>query len=80
MEVDLLLPEVKERIKEKAWLDKKCRELCKQVATGGNSNKGFTISDELLCWKNRIYVPEGLRQRVIQSEHDSQVAGHFARE
>jgi len=38
------------------------------------------MSDGLLCWKNRIYVPEGLRQRVIQSEHDSKVAGHFGRE
>jgi transposase InsO family protein len=80
MEVELLLPEAKERIKEKAMLDEKYRELCKKVTEGGIIDKGFTITDELLCWNNRIYVPEGLRQRVIQSEHDSKVAGHFGRE
>jgi hypothetical protein len=80
MEVELLLPEVKERIKEKAMLDEKYRELCKEVTKGGNIDKGFTITDGLLCWKNRIYVPEGLQQRVMQSEHDSKVAGHFGRD
>lgn len=38
------------------------------------------IKKDLLCYKNRIYVPEGMRQRVIMSEHDSNVAGHFGRE
>jgi hypothetical protein len=59
MEVDQLLLEARDRIKEKAMLDEKYRELCKQVTKGGNINKGFSISNELLCWKNRIYVPEG---------------------
>jgi len=80
MEVELLLPEAKERIKEKALLDELNRKLCKQVTKGENIDKWFSIKDELLCWKNRIYVPEKLRQRIIQSEHDSKVAGHFARD
>jgi hypothetical protein len=80
IDVDQLLPEARERIKEKAMLDEKYREWCKQVTVGGNIDKGFSISNELLCWKNRIYVPEGLRQRIIQSEHDSKVAEHFGRE
>jgi hypothetical protein len=71
MEVELLLPEAKERIKEKARLDDNYRELCKQVTKDGNIDKRFSITDELLCWKNRIYVPVGLQQRIIQSEHDS---------
>jgi len=80
IDVDRLLPEAKERIKEKAMLDEKYRDLCKQISSGGNIDGHFTIINKLLCWKNRIYVPEGLRQRVIQSEHDSKVAGHFGRE
>jgi len=80
MDVEQLLPEAKERIKEKAMLDENYIALCKQVSSGKSVDKNFSISDELLCWKNRIYVPEGLRQRVIQSEHDSKVAGHFGRE
>jgi len=61
-------------------LDEKYRELCKQETKEGNIDKHFSIMDELLCWKNRIYVPEGLHRRVIQSKHDSKVAGHFGRE
>ena len=80
MDVAQLLPEAKERIKEKAMLDEKYRDLCKQISSGGNIDGNFTIANELLCWKNRIYVPEGLRQRVIKSEHVSKVAGHFGRE
>jgi hypothetical protein len=80
MEVELLLPEAKERIKEKAMLDEKYRKLCKQVTKGGNIDKGFSITEGLLCWKNRISVPEGLRPRVMQSEHDSNLAGHFGRD
>jgi hypothetical protein len=60
IEVDQLLPEVRERIKEKAMLDEKYRERCKQVYAGGNIDKTFSISNELLCWKYRIYVPKGL--------------------
>jgi hypothetical protein len=80
MEVEQLLPEAKERIKEKARLDEKYMELCKQVTKGGNIDKQFSITDNLLCWKNRIYVPQGLRQSIIQSEHNSKVAGHFGRD
>jgi hypothetical protein len=65
MEVEQLLPEAKERSKEKAMLDDRYREICKQVATNGNVDKNFALIDELFCWKGREYVPEGLRQRVI---------------
>jgi hypothetical protein len=80
IEVDRVLPEARQRIKKKGMLDEKDRELCKQITTGGNIDKSFSITDELLCLKNRMYVPEGLRQRVMQSEHDSKVAAHFGRE
>jgi len=80
IDIHQLLPEAKERIKEKAMLDERYRDLCKQVKRDGNIDKNFTIINDLLCWKNRIYVPEGLRQRIIQSEHHSNVAGHFGRE
>jgi len=80
IDVDQLLPEAKERIKEKAMLDDKYRDLGKQITSGGNIDGNFAIKSEILCWKNMIYVPEGLRQWVIRSEHDSKVAGHFGRE
>jgi hypothetical protein len=61
-------------------LDEMYRELCKQVSSGGNIEKNIAISKELLCWKTRIYVPEGSRQQVIQSAHNSKMTGHFGRE
>jgi hypothetical protein len=77
IEVDLLLPEAKERIKEKAMLDDKYKELCKQITNGGNIDTNFSLSEDQLCRKNRIYVHEALRQRIIQWVHDSNLAGHF---
>ena len=61
-------------------LDDNYREVCKQVVNQGNIDKGYAIKEDLLCWKNRVYVPQGMRQRVMKSEHDSKVAGHFGRE
>jgi hypothetical protein len=78
--VEQLLPEAKGRIKEKAMLEEKYRELCKQVSSEGNIDKSFIIKEGLLCWKNRIYIPGGLRKRRIMSEQDLKVAGHFRRE
>lgn len=78
--MEQLLPEAKGRIKRKAMLDDMYRELCKKVRVGGNIDMNFAIKDELPCWKNRIYAPEGMRQRIIQSEHDSKVAEHFGKD
>jgi hypothetical protein len=48
MEVEQLLLEAKERIKEKAMLDNRYRELCKQVTSGRNMDENIAIKDELL--------------------------------
>jgi hypothetical protein len=60
IEVELLLPEAKERIKQKALLDEKYLEICKTVHEGNQIDEHFTMEDDLLCWKKRIYVPEKL--------------------
>jgi len=80
MDIEQVLPEAKERIKEKALVDNNYRMICKQLIPGGHVDKEYEIRDEILCWKNRVYVPEGLRDRIMQSEHDSKVAGHFGTE
>jgi len=49
IDVEQLLPEAKERIKEKAMLDEKYRDLCKQVSSGGNIDGNFTLANKLLC-------------------------------
>jgi hypothetical protein len=40
-------------------------------------DKEYGIHGEILCWKNRVYVPKGLRKRILESEHVSKVARHF---
>lgn len=79
-EVEQLLPEAKERIKEKALLDEDYVAICKQLSSGGNIDKKYNIQNNLLCCKDREYVPKGLRKRIMESEHDSTVGGHFGRE
>jgi hypothetical protein len=46
IDVDQLLPEARERIKEKAMLDEKYRDLCKQVTKDGNIDKNFSIIND----------------------------------
>jgi hypothetical protein len=80
LELESLVPEAKSRIKENTMFDNKYRDLCKQVTLEGIINKGYSIENELLCWNKRLYVAEGLPQRVWESEEDSQVVADFGRE
>jgi hypothetical protein len=78
--IDQLLPEANERIKEKALLDEDYIAICKQLSSGGRIDEHYGIKGDLLYWKNRLYVPKGLKKRAMSSEHDPKVAGHFGRE
>lgn len=80
LDIDALLPEAMEKSQEKAMLDNDYREVCKQVVKQGNIDQGYAIKEDLFCYKNRIHAPEGIRLRIIGSEHDSKVAGHCGRE
>jgi len=75
-----LLPEAKQRIREKVLLDEDYIAICKQLSSGGTIDEHYEIKDDLLCWKNRLYVPNGLRERGVNSEQGSKVAGHFGPE
>jgi len=78
LEVEKLLPEAMECIKEKALLDEDYVAICKHRSSGVNVDMNYGIRQDLLCWKNRVYAPNGLRKRIMESKHDSKVAGHFA--
>jgi hypothetical protein len=78
--IEQLLPEAKERIKEKALCKDDYIVICNQLSSGGKSDAHYEIKDDLLCWNNRLYVPKGFRKKVMESENDSKVAGHFGRE
>jgi len=55
-------------------------ELCKAVSKGEKVDINYTIQEEFLVWKRRIYVLKAMRKMVIESEHDSTIAGHFGRD
>jgi len=38
------------------------------------------IRDELLYRKNRLWVQEELVQEILESEHDTKVAGHMGQD
>ena len=44
-----------------------------------NVDTNLSIEKELLCYKNRWYIPkdETLKRMIMEAEHDSRVAGHF---
>lgn len=69
------LPEAKERIQDKASLDNEYQEVCQRISMEGIVNKQYTIKDDILCWKIRVYIPEGLRQTVMKSQLNCKVAG-----
>jgi hypothetical protein len=79
-DVERLVAEAKKLIMEKALRDNDYRTICKLLSSGRNLDKEYRIHNEILCWKNRVYVLKGLRKSIIEAEHDSKVAGHFGRE
>jgi len=44
-----------------------------------NVDTSLSIIKELLCYKNRWYIPkdEALKRIIMEAEHDSRMAGHF---
>jgi len=57
IDIEQLLPEANDKIKEQAMLDDQYSTICKQVIKEENVDKHYTIKDEFLCWKNRTYIP-----------------------
>jgi hypothetical protein len=54
--------------------DKDYQEVAKQV------KEPFMIEDGILYQKMKLWVPKDLIQTVLESEHDSKVAGHFGQD
>jgi hypothetical protein len=42
--------------------------------------KSFMIEDGILYRKMKLWVPKGLIQTVLESEHDSKIVGHFGQD
>jgi len=80
LDINQLLPEAKKRIEENGLLDDEYQSICKQLSSGDIIDKQYQLKDDILWWKNRVYVPAAMRQRIMKSEHDSKIAGYFGNE
>jgi len=58
------------------------RELERLENEGKEFPKNWTKKDELLYYKNQLYIPndEGLQTTIAKGCHDSKIAGHFGQE
>ena len=67
--------------KEKEFLDQEYQNNCNQLKAGyDNIDKNYQLKDDILCWKNSVYAPEGMRTWKLNSQRNSEVAGHIGRE
>jgi hypothetical protein len=80
LEVVLLSPDQKEAIIQDAKMDEEYMKICKAVSKGDNVDANYSIQEDLLAWNGWIYVPRAMRKKVMKSEHDSKIAGHFGRD
>jgi hypothetical protein len=80
LEVALLSPDQKEAIIQDAKMDEEYMKICRAVSKGDNVDANYSSEEDLQAWKGRIYVPKAMRKKVMKSEHDSKIAGHFGRD
>jgi hypothetical protein len=67
-----------EEVKEEALKDEDYKEAMKSLEKN-EENSHDTLSQEegVLYYRPRLWVPCGIRTRILESEHDSKVAGHM---
>jgi hypothetical protein len=61
-------------VRDAGQLDKDYQEAAKQV------KEPLTIEDGILYRKMKLWVPKDLIMMVLESEHDSKIAGHFGQD
>ena len=81
VEVDFLISVQQAAVEDADWVRRKV-ELEYMEKEGNDLSKQGTISDNLLYYKNRLYIPanEDVQRVIAKGCHDSQVAGHFGKD
>jgi len=79
-----------EEVREAANKDPQYQEVRKKKETAlaeaapeapeGKGNDGIKLQDQLLYRKEKLWVPGKCVQRVMESEHDTKVAGHMGQD
>ena len=77
-EVDFLTKVQQAVLEDADWVPRK-EELDYMEKEGREVPKQWTISNNLLYYKNQLYIPanEDLQTLIAKGCHDSQIAGHF---
>jgi len=77
-----LLAKVREMAEEELGWMQRMKELESLKEKGKELPKQWSISDDLLYYKDRLFIPanEDLQTLITKGCHDSQVAGHFGQE
>jgi len=80
-EADFIAPVVAASERDQEWTARK-GELERLENEGKEFPKNWTKKDELLYYKDRLYIPndEGLQSTIAKGCHDSKIAGHFGQE
>ena len=80
-EVEFLTKVQQAALEDADWVHRK-EELEYMEKEGKELPKQWTISDNLLYYKNQLYIPakEDLQTLIAKVCHDSQVAGHFGQD
>ena len=75
-----------EEVHKAAWPDEQYQSGLRSLSTDpGSSNyiqlsEHLTLENDILHDKARLYIPRQLVPSILQSEHDSQIAGHFGKD
>ena len=74
-----------EQLQTKAKTDKAYQEAYEaattdKITSAGQRTSDLTIEDGMLYRKGLCWIPEDMVPHILESEHDSRVAGHFGQE
>ena len=81
LSVEKFVPQFLDKVRSLTKKDETYQEQLKNVRKG-SFEKGLSEEDGLLYYKGRLWIPndQSLRQEIVNSEHDSKVAGHFGQD
>src|ERR1700709_2536568 len=80
-DVDFLRKVKEAATKDEEWVMRR-QELERLRNKGTDPPKFWTLKDELIYYKDRLFIPavEGIQTLIMKGCHDSKVAGHFGQE
>jgi hypothetical protein len=72
-------PTILRQVRAASEKDSEYQSLKSALTNGSSTNRDLTFDDELIWYKNRLYIPnhDETRLRILEQDHDSKIAGHW---